>query len=138
MVDILTELNLQPEASEKDVKAKVQEIKNALAIKEQELVNRDTKIQELQAKLDVFEAKEKAEKEKSISDLIDGAFKNRQINAEGKAIWKSILEVDFDNGSKAIQALAKTEKLSEVINSDSESKPEVVLSPIQQMMVNPF
>lgn len=137
MEEIFNELNLKPEASEKDVKAKIQEIKNALAIKEQELANRESKIQELSAKLEVFETKEKAEKEKAIEELIEAAFTNRQINAEGKGTWKSILSIDFENGKKAIQALTKTEKLSDIVNTDEEVKQfKYELDPIQQLMFN--
>lgn len=139
MEQILNELNLKPESSEKEVMTKVQEMKNALVMKDQELTNRDSKINELQAKLDVYIEAEKKKRADEIDALLNDAFTNRQINADGKATWKSILEIDFDNGSKAIKALAKTEKLSEVINTDSEPKNvDVALSPIQQMMVNPF
>lgn len=139
MEEILNELSLQPEASEKDVMAKVQEIKNALVMKDQELTNRDSKITELQAILDVYVQAEKKKRADEIETLINNAFNNRQINAEGKTTWKSILEIDFENGSKAIQALVKTEKLSEVVNTESEPKTvEVTLSPIQQMMKNAF
>jgi ATP-dependent protease ClpP protease subunit len=139
MEEILNELNLRPEATEKDVTVKVQELKNALTIKDQELTNRDSKITELEAKLDVYVQAEKKKRADEIETLVNNAFNNRQINAEGKTTWKSILEIDFDNGSKAIQALAKTEKLSDVVNTEAESKTvEVTLSPIQQMMKNAF
>lgn len=139
MIEIINELNLQPEATEKDVRTKIQELKNAITMKDQELTNRDSKITELEAKLDVYVQAEKKKREDEIESLINNAFTNRQINAEGKATWKSILEIDFDNGSKAIQALAKTEKLSEVINTGSQTNSvEVILTPIQQMMVDPF
>lgn len=139
MEEILNELNLKPEATEKEVMAKVQEIKNAVVMKDQELTNRDSKIAELQSKLDVYVEAEKKKRADEIETLINNAFNNRQINAEGKSTWKSILEIDFENGSKAIQALARTEKLSDVINTDAEpTTVELALSPIQQMMVNPF
>lgn len=139
MEEILNELNLKPEASEKEVTVKVQEMKNALVMKDQELTNRDSKINELQAKVDVYVEAEKKKRSDEIDSLVNDAFANRQINADGKTTWKTILEVDFENGNKAIKALAKTEKISEIINSDSEQKSvEVSLSPIQQMMTNPF
>ncbi|HTF18151.1 MAG TPA: Clp protease ClpP [Chryseolinea sp.] len=138
MEEILNVLSLQPDASEKDVMAKVQEMTNAIAIKAQELSNRDTKINELQAKVDSFEAKEKAKRESEINNLLEDAVKNRQINAEGKVIWKSILDTDFDNGSKAIKALTKTEKLSDIIDTDgktSEEQRPFKLDPIQELML---
>jgi ATP-dependent protease ClpP protease subunit len=136
MEEILNELNLKPEASEKEVTTKVQEMKNALVMKDQELTNRDSKITELQAKLDVYVVAEKKKRSDEIDALVNDAFTNRQINADGKATWKTILEVDFDNGSKAIKALAKTEKLSDVINTDGKSEQtiEFKLDPIQELM----
>lgn len=135
MEEILNELNLQGEASKTEVRTKIQEIKSMLATREQELINREAKIQELQGKVDAFEQKEKLEQEKAINDLIEAAFTNRQINAEAKPIWKSILETDFTNGSKAIKALAKTEKISDVVNTHEEaSKLEYQSDPIQKLM----
>lgn len=139
MDNIYSLLDLSAEASEQAVEAKVKEIKNALEIKTQELINRESKIKELETSLKVFEDAKAEAKANEINKLIDEAFKNRQINAEGKATWQQLLIVDFESASKAIKALAKTEKISEIINTDSEKRqPEMVLSPLQQLMENPF
>lgn len=135
MDEIISELKLTAEASQNDIKAAIQEIKNALAIKEQELVNREAKISELQAKVDVYVSKEKEEKEKAVNAIIEEAFLKRQISAEGKTIWKTLLTTDFENASKAIKALTITEKISDSISTDEKDKePTIVLTPLQQMM----
>jgi len=138
MIEIINELSLQPEASEKDVKVKIQELKNALVMKDQELQNRDLKITELEAKLNVFVEADKKKREDEITALIDAAFNNRQINAEGKNTWKSILTIDFENGSKAIQALSKAEKISDIIEDGGKVEEQIKfeLDPIQQLMFN--
>lgn len=140
MENILNELELENSASQEDVAKKIKEMKAAILTKEEELKNRNSKIEELKAKLDAFEQAEKTKRENEIDALVNTAFENRQINAEGKATWKNILAIDFENGKKAIEALAKTEKLSDVINTD-ENKDEQVkikLSPIQELMQNPL
>lgn len=139
MENIHSVLGLQPEASASEMETKIKEIQNALAIKTLEVTNREEKITDLEAKLKIHEDVEKAKRENEINTLVEDAFKGRQINADGKATWKQLLTMDFESASKAIKALAKTEKISEIINTDSPAvQPVVALTPLQEMMVNPF
>ncbi|MEJ1242117.1 Clp protease ClpP [Chryseolinea sp. T2] len=138
MENIYALLGLPAESDAKAVEAKIKEAQTALEIKTQEITNRESKIAELEASLKVYKDAEVAKHEAEINALVETAFSNKQINSEGKATWKTILTADFENGSKAIKALAKTEKLSEMINTNQPQEIEVKLSPIQSMMVNPF
>lgn len=147
MNEIINALKLEASVTEEQVKAKIEELmaventvadlENKLQIREQEIQNRESKIQDLENKLNVYVLAEKKKREEEIDSLVNSAFADRKINAEGKAVWKKLLETDFDSASKAIQALSKTEKLSDMVNDGSEeNKIEFQLDPIQALMFN--
>jgi ATP-dependent protease ClpP protease subunit len=142
MIEIINELKLDDQATEKDIIAKIKEVQtqitdfeNQLAIKNAELQNRDSVISELTIKVTAFEQTERDKIVNEINALIEQAFNEKKINAQGKDIWKAILSTDFENGKKALSGLAKPEKISESISTEGDAvkQPQMMISDIQKL-----